>query len=78
MLSGRGSQTLDIAQRTLAPVARKESHCFFLEFTHSQIRMLAVVTHLHGLDVTNTTWRDSVDNVASESLVFIYVNFIST
>lgn len=40
--------------------------------------MLAVVTHLHGLDVTNTTWRDSVDNVASESLVFIYVNFIST
>lgn len=40
--------------------------------------MLALVTQLHGLDVTNTTWHDSVDNVASECLVFIYVNFIST
>lgn len=39
--------------------------------------MLALVRQLHGLDVTNTTWHDSVDSVASECLVFIYVNSIA-
>lgn len=38
--------------------------------------MLALVKQLHGLDVTNTTWHDSVENVASECLVFIYMNSI--